>query len=95
LGNEVGYNPEQLEQLVKEYMARFYKSYKIPRHDIEQIELWCRTSLGREFRDWSLYKGHVKDPHASLSIVDPKWCTIFELKFSDYILGTIDRSPNR
>jgi len=91
----VGYNPEQLEQLVKEYMARFYKSYKIPRHDIEQIELWCRTSLGREFRDWSLYKGHVKDPHASLSIVDPKWCTIFELKFSDYILGTIDRSPNR
>lgn len=91
----MGYNPEQLEQLVKEYMARFYKSYKIPRHDIEQIELWCRTSLGREFRDWSLYKGHVKDPHASLSIVDPKWCTIFELKFSDYILGTIDRSPNR
>jgi hypothetical protein len=91
----VGLDPEQLNQLVKEYMARFYKSYKIPRHGIEDIEQWCKDNLGREFRDWTLYRGHVKDPHASLSIIDPKWCTIFELKFSKYILGTIDRSADR
>jgi hypothetical protein len=91
----VGLDPEQLNRLVKEYMARFYKSYKIPRHGIEDIEQWCKDNLGREFRDWTLYRGHVKDPHASLSIIDPKWCTIFELKFSKYILGTIDRSADR
>lgn len=84
-----------IEQLVKDYMARFYKSYKIPRHGIEDIEQWCKLNLGREFRDWTLYRGHVKDPYASLSIVDPKWCMIFELKFTDSILGTIDTSPNR
>lgn len=84
-----------IEQLVKDYMARFYKSYKIPRHGIEDIEQWCKLNLGREFRDWTLYKGHTKDPHASLSIVDPKWCMIFELKFTDSILGIIDISPDR
>jgi len=83
-----------IEKLVKDYMARFYKSYKIQRHDIEDIELWCKSNLGKEYRDWTLYKGHPKDPYASLSIIDPKWCTIFELKFTDYILGTIDRSPS-
>lgn len=81
-----------IAKLVREYMARFYKVYKIPRHGIEDIELWCKANLGREYKDWTLYKGHTKDPHASLSIVDPKWCLIFELKYSDYILGTIDRS---
>ena len=89
----MGLTPEQLNRLVTEYMARFYKSYKIPRHGIEDIEQWCKANLGREFRDWTLYKGHVKDPHASLSIIDPKWCLIFELKFADSILGTIDRKP--
>ncbi len=91
----MGLDPEQLNRLVKDYMARFYKSYKIPRHGIEDIEQWCKDNLGREFRDWTLYRGHVKDPHASLSIIDPKWCTIFELKFYKYILGTIDRSADR
>ena len=91
----MGYTPEQISQLVKEYMDRFYKIYRIPRHDIDHIEIWCRDNLGREFRDWALYRGHSKDPHASLSIIDPKWCTIFELKFADYILGTIDRPSDR
>ena len=76
-------------------MDRFYKIYKIPRHGIEEIELWCRANLGREYRDWTLYKGHPKDPYCSLSIIDPKWCTIFELKFTEYILGTVDRHPSR
>ena len=82
-----------IERLVKDYMSRFYKSYRIPRHGIDDIEHWCKANLGREFRDWTLYRGHSKDPHCSLSIIDPKWCTIFELKFSNYILGTIDRKP--
>lgn len=91
----MGLTAKQINRLVKEYMARFYKSYKIPRHGIEDIEQWCKLNLGREFRDWTLYKGHTKDPHASLSIVDPKWCIIFELKFTDSILGTIDRTADR
>ncbi len=85
--------PIDIAKLVKDYMARFYKSYRIPRRDIDDIELWCKDKLGREFRDWTLYRRHPKDPHASLSIIDPKWCMIFELKFADYILGTIDRTP--
>ncbi len=87
----MGLSPEELNHLVREYMSRFYKTYRIPRQSIEEIELWCKDNLGREFRDWTLYKGHRLDLHASLSIVDPKWCTIFELKFADYILGLIDR----
>jgi hypothetical protein len=83
-----------IEKLVKEYMARFYKSYRIPRHGIDHIEIWCKANLGTEYKDWTLYRGHIKDQYASLSIIDPKWCLIFELKFSDYILGTIDRKPS-
>lgn len=91
MANEMGLGQEQISRMVREYMSRFYKTYKIPRHDIEDIEQWCKANLGTEFRDWTLYKGHRMDPHASLSIIDPKWCTIFELKFSDYVLGIIDR----
>jgi hypothetical protein len=76
-------------------MDRFYKVYRIPRHGIEEIEQWAKANLGREFRDWALYKGHSKDPHASLSIINPKWCTIFELKFCNSILGIIDRPKDR
>lgn len=79
--------------MVRVYMSRFYKTYKIPRHGIEDIEQWCKDNLGTQFKDWNLYKGHVKDPHCSLSIINPKWCTIFELKFANYIIGTIDRKP--
>ena len=95
MDNEVGLTPEQLSRLVKEYMDRFYKIYRIPRHGIDDIEQWCKLNLGREFRDWTLYRGHSKDPHCTLSIIDPKWCMIFELKFADYILGTIDRVRDR
>lgn len=91
----MGIETEQLNRLVQEYMDRFYKIYRLPRHGIDEIEDWCRLNLGREFRDWALYKGHPKDPHASLSIIDPKWCTIFELKFAKDILGTIDRPKDR
>lgn len=87
----MGLSQEQIGRMVREYMARFYKIYKIPRHDIEPIEQWAKDNLGSEFKDWTLYKGHRLDPYATLSIIDPKWCTIFELKFSDYILGIIDR----
>lgn len=87
--------PIDVERLVREYMARFYKTYKIPRYDIEDIEQWCNDNLGKQYRDWTLYKGHPRDPYCSLSIIDPKWCTIFELKFSKDILGTIDRKPDR
>jgi hypothetical protein len=79
-----------IEKLVKDYMARFYKSYRIPRHNIDHIEVWCKANLGREYRDWTLYRGHSKDPHASLSIIDPKWCTIFELTWSHLIQGQLD-----
>ena len=82
-----------IERLVKDYMSRFYKSYQISRHGIDDIEIWCNANLGREFRDWTLYRGHSKDPYCSLSIINPKWCMIFELKFANYILGTIDRPP--
>lgn len=87
--------PLDIQRLVKEYMDRFYKVYKLPRHGIEDIEQWCKSNLGKEFRDWTLYRGHPKDPYASLSIVDPKWCTIFELRWGNSILGTVDRPAKR
>ncbi len=77
--------------MIREYMSRFHKTYKIPRHGVEYIEAWCEDNLGRKYNDWAFYRGHHKDPHCTVSIVDPKWCTIFELKFADNILGTIDR----
>jgi len=84
--------PIVIERLVKDYMNRFYKTYKLPRHGIDDIAQWCKDNLGKEYKDWTLYKGHSKDPHCSLSIISPKWCTVFELKFADSITGTIDRN---
>jgi len=81
-----------VEKLVYDYMRTFHLSYKVPRRYEEEEDLlkWCAT-VGREYRDWNYYKGHPKDPHCSLSIRDPKWCTIFELKWGHLIIGIIDR----
>lgn len=91
----MGLSQEQISQMVREYMARFYKTYMIPRHNRDHIiEAWCEENLGRKYNDWTFHRGHHKDPHCTVSIVDPKWCTIFELKFADLILGTIDRGKD-
>jgi hypothetical protein len=81
-------------KLVHDYMRGFAKSYQVPRHYNEEDELleWC-ASIGREYRDWTYHKGHPKDPHCSLSIKDPKWCTVFELRWAHLIIGSIDRKP--
>lgn len=83
-----------VERLVKDYLNRFHKHYKLPRHFDEEDELvkWCEDNLGIQYKDWTRYVGHVKDPHTTLSIVDPKWCTVFELRWAHLITGIIDRN---
>ncbi len=88
----MGLSQEQITKMVREYMSRFHKTYKIPRHGVDsEIEIWCEDNLGKRYNEWTFYRGHYKDPHCTVSILSPKWCTIFELKFADYILGTVDR----
>lgn len=88
----MGLTSPDITRLVSDYMDRFHKTYKVPRHGVDQmIEEWCDSNLGRKYRDWTFYRGHVKDPYCAVSIVDPKWCTIFELRFAEHIIGTIDR----
>jgi len=86
--------PLDVSKLVNEYMRSFSKSYCVPRHYEEEDELlkWCK-GIGRQYRDWTYYKGHYKDPHCALSIKDPKWCTIFELRWAHLIIGNLDRKP--
>lgn len=86
-------NSPEVAKLVREYLDGFHGHYRVPRHFDEEIELlgWCK-GIGTQYRDWTYYKGHQKDPHCALSIKDPKWCTLFELRWAHLILGTIDRA---
>ena len=79
------------EKLVRDYLRRFAKSYKVPRRYDQEQELleWC-DGIGIKYKDWTYYKGHVEDPHCALSIKDPKWCTLFELRWAHLIMGYID-----
>jgi hypothetical protein len=81
-----------IEKLVNEYLTLFYKHYKLPRHFEQETELleWCKSNLGKEFRDWNFYKGHSTDPYTVLHIKNSKWCVMFELTWSPLIIGTID-----
>jgi hypothetical protein len=83
-----------VEKVVKEYLDRFYKHYKLPRHypEMEELVQWCHHNLGKKYRDWTYYIGHVQDPHTSLSILDPNWCILFELRWGHLIQGLIDRT---
>lgn len=81
-----------IERLVNDYLTRFHKHYQLPRHfpEMEEVKQWCHDYLGNQYRDWTLYVGHRNDPHIVLHILDPNWCTIFELRWAHLILGTID-----
>jgi hypothetical protein len=81
-----------IEKLVHDYLSRFHSHYKVPRHFKEESQLkeWCTDNLGKEYKDWSFYKGHVNDSHCVLHIKDPKWCLVFELKWAHLIIGTLD-----
>jgi hypothetical protein len=78
-------------KLVNEYLLGFHKHYKLPRYfDDENFLVWCRDNLGKEYRDWSFYKGHKKDPWTVIHIKNPKWCIIFELTWGHLIQGTLN-----
>lgn len=81
-----------VEKLVNDYLSRFHQHYRLPRHypEMEALVQWCHDNLGRKYRDWSYHVGHVNDAHTVLHILNPNWCTIFELKWGHLVLGTID-----
>jgi hypothetical protein len=83
--------PVDVARMVHEYLGRFHKNYQLPRHFQQEEELlaWCRQ-LGPEYKNWSLYKGHYKDPYCVLHILDAKWCTLFELQWAHLIQGHVD-----
>ena len=83
--------PIDVARLVHEYLVRFHKNYQLPRHFEQEDELliWCKQ-LGPEYRNWSLYKGHPKDPYCVLHILEPKWCMLFELQWAHLIQGHVD-----
>lgn len=80
-----------IKKLVHEYLSQFHGHYKLPRHFCDDpLIQWCRLNLGKEYKDWSYHLGHRDDPHSVLHIKDPKWCTIFELKWAHLIIGQLD-----
>ena len=85
------YDPNDIATLVHDYLARFHKHYKLPRHFDEEDELveWCKP-IGAQYKDWNFYKGHPDDQHCVLHILDPKWCTLFELRWGYLVIGMID-----
>ena len=84
-----------IAKLVKEYLDQFHGHYRVPRHYAEEDELlkWL-DAAGPQYRDWGYYKGHPNDPHCAVHIKDPKWCTLFELRWGHLILGVIDRNKS-
>jgi hypothetical protein len=83
--------PIDVAKLVHEHLAAFHKHYKLPRHfDDEPFLEWCKSNLGRQYRDWTFYKGHPKDTHCVIHIKDPKWCVLFELTWTHLIIGQLD-----
>lgn len=82
-----------IEQMVREYLDRFHRHYKLDKNQTDrEFADWCLDNLGREYRDWMYHAGSRYDSYSVIHIQDPKRCTIFELRWSDLILGTIDRN---
>jgi hypothetical protein len=80
-----------VQKLVHEHLIGFHKHYKLPRYfDDNEFLIWCRSNLGKEYRDWQFHKGHKKDPYTVIHIKDPKWCTMFEIRWGHLIMGMID-----
>ena len=85
--------PINVTKLVHDHLTSFHKHYKLPRQFDDKLFLeWCRSNLGREYRDWNYYKGHTKDSYCVIHIKDPKWCLMFELEWAHLITGQLDIS---
>jgi hypothetical protein len=82
--------------MIRDYLSKFSNHYKLLRHFNDEPFLeWCAESLGKEYRDWSYYKGHKDDPHCAFHIKDPKKALIFEIKWAHIIIGRLDYSSER
>jgi hypothetical protein len=89
----VSLSPEpNVAKLIREYLDGFHGHYRVPRHCPEEDDLkeWL-AQTGAQYRYWIYYKGHVEDSHCVVNIKDPHWCTLFELRWTHLILGTVDR----
>ena len=78
-------------KLVHDYLARFYKHYKLDKDQTDtEFADWCLSNLGREYRNWMYHPGGSYDTYSVIHILDPGWCTVFELRWAHLIIGTID-----
>lgn len=83
--------PIDVAKLVHDYLVSFSKHYKLPRHfDDEPFLEWCNENLGKQYKDWTFYKGHPKDTHCVIHIKDSKRSVIFELTWNHLIIGQLD-----
>lgn len=81
-----------LERIVNDYLTRFHKHYKLPRHfpEMEEFTHWCHDNLGKQYRDWAFHIGHIQDAYSVLHILNPNWCVVFELRWGHLIQGQLD-----
>lgn len=71
-------------KLVKEYLARFPYTYRIPKGDNHNdIKQWCESNFKSEYKDWFWFPGGRYDDHSNLHIKDEKDNTIFLLIWGD------------
>jgi len=78
--------PEDRKSL-QEYLKSFYKAYAVEKSSSIGLEDWCKKNLGKEYKDWFLYKGKNFDKFFTLYIKNQKLCLIFEIKWSQSIQG--------
>ncbi len=73
-----------VQKLVREYLARFARSYRISRSaDIDAIHRWCCDNCGIEYKDWFIHRGGRYDEWANLHIRSERTATVFLLVWGD------------
>lgn len=78
-------------QVVSDYLQNF-KSYHIKKTHRQELYEWSAQYLGQKYKDWFIYEGGTRDKVWVINIRSPKKATLFELRWTELIVKTIDRN---
>jgi hypothetical protein len=81
-------------KVVSEYLSKF-KKYHVEKTHKNELYQWCADHMGEKYKDWSIYEGGAQDRVWVVMIRDPKKGMFFELRWTEIIVKTIDRSTDK
>lgn len=80
----------EFSRVVSEYLSHF-KKYHVTRKQKAELYQWCADYMGAKYKDWSIYEGGARDDVWVVMIRNPKKSMLFELRWAEIIVKTIDR----